>query len=157
MTPRNYCWFCQDDNVTNSSFLNLNTPDKKKANWMVSEDWATISKPSQPGSTTSPVPCVTIITVYAQPACLLYLKLLTFITYCLCKSCSQGTVFISWNICLSHCDLHVSPAVTSLCPFPSKESGHHLTPTFCYLLLLHNLFSYCFPTHLSRRLSSSSL
>lgn len=152
---------------------------------MESEDWATIDKPSQPGSTTSPTPCVTIITVYAQLGCFLYLKLLTFITYCLCKSGFQrfvydlstwqnypvrlsskitfmysflrncGTqvsvfphfynsqsiglyLFLGTSV-FSHCALHVSLAVTSLCPFPSKESGHHLASTFCYLPLLHNL------------------
>lgn len=133
----------------------------------------------------SPAPCVTIITVYAQPGCWLYLKLLTFITHCLCKSCSQGFVYnpSTWQnypirlsskiafmysflrncgtqVCyhifitlnstelylflgtsvFSHCALHVPSAVTSLCPFPSKESGHLSASAFCYLPLLHDLF-----------------
>lgn len=40
----------------------------------------------------------------------------------------------------SHCALHISPAVTSVCPFLLKESGLHLLSTFSYLPLLYNLF-----------------
>lgn len=40
----------------------------------------------------------------------------------------------------SHCALHIPPAVTSVCPFLSKESCLHLLSTFSYRPLLYNLF-----------------